>query len=70
MTLWQIMAPWTVALVVDFLISFSYTLAPRKPNVSGTDKAKKNFDNAHGLAGSNTDCGPKSWESLMTGRVW
>ena len=36
----------------------------------GTDKAKRNFDNAHGLAGSTTDCGPKSWESLMTDRVW
>ena len=37
---------------------------------NGTDNAKKNFDNAHGLASSDTDCGPKSWESLMTGRVW
>ena len=37
--LWQVMAPWTVVLLVDFIISFSYTLAPRKPKVSGTDKA-------------------------------
>jgi len=37
---------------------------------SGTDGAKRNFDNAHGLASADTDCGPKSWESLMTGRVW
>ena len=28
--LWAPMAPWTIGLVVDFLISFSYTLAPRK----------------------------------------
>ena len=37
---------------------------------NGTDGAKKDFDNAHGLASSNTDCGPKSWESLLTGKVW
>lgn len=37
---------------------------------NGTDGAKRNFDNAHGLASADTDCGPKSWESLMTGRVW
>ena len=38
---------------------------------NGTDKAKVNFDNAHGLTPSPpTDCGDKSWESLMTGRVW
>ncbi|GAA2600702.1 hypothetical protein GCM10010435_95120 [Winogradskya consettensis] len=28
--LWIVMAPWTVALAVDFLISFSYTVAPRR----------------------------------------
>jgi len=37
---------------------------------NGTDNAKRNFDNAHGLASADTDCGPKSWESLMTDRVW
>ena len=37
---------------------------------NGTDGAKKEFDNQHGLASSNTDCGPKSWESLLTGKVW
>jgi len=37
---------------------------------NGTDGAKSNFDHAHGLGGSDTSCGPKSWESLMTGRVW
>ena len=38
---------------------------------NGTEKAKTNFDNAHGLTPSPpTDCGDKSWESLMTGRVW
>jgi hypothetical protein len=37
----------------------------------GTDGAKARFDNDHGLAPSPpTDCGAKSWESLMTGRVW
>jgi hypothetical protein len=39
--LWQIMAPWTIALIVDFIVSFSYTLTPRKPNASGTGKVKK-----------------------------
>jgi N-acetylmuramoyl-L-alanine amidase len=37
---------------------------------NGTDGAKREFDNAHGLASADTDCGPKSWESLMTDRVW
>lgn len=38
---------------------------------SGTDDAKCRFDNDHGLTPSPpTDCGPKSWESLMTGRRW
>lgn len=27
---WAVMAPWGIGLVVDFVISFSYTLAPRK----------------------------------------
>lgn len=27
--LWQVMAPWTVVLVIDLVISFSYTVAPR-----------------------------------------
>lgn len=38
---------------------------------SGTENAKVAFDNAHGLTPSPpTDCGPKSWESLMTGKKW
>jgi len=38
---------------------------------SGTDGAKAKFDNEHGLTPSPpTDCGNKSWESLMTGRKW
>jgi len=38
---------------------------------SGTDGAKAKFDNEHGLKPSPpTDCGSKSWESLMTGRKW
>lgn len=37
---------------------------------SGTDGAKARFDSDHGLGGSDTSCGNKSWESLMTGRVW
>lgn len=38
---------------------------------SGTDGAKVSFDNDHGLGPSPpTDCGAKSWESLMTGKVW
>jgi len=36
-----------------------------------TEEAKVEFDNAHGLTPSPpTDCGPKSWESLLTGRRW
>jgi hypothetical protein len=31
--LWQVMVPWGIALVIDFVVSFSYTLAPRKPVV-------------------------------------
>ena len=37
---------------------------------NGTDGAKARFDADHGLGGSDTSCGPKSWESLLTGRVW
>lgn len=38
---------------------------------NGTDGAKSRFDNEHGLRPSPpTDCGPKSWESLITGKVW
>jgi hypothetical protein len=37
MPLWTVMVPWTIALVVDFIISFSYTLAPRKPKVSSAE---------------------------------
>jgi hypothetical protein len=37
----------------------------------GTDGAKQRFDVDHGLTPSPpTDCGAKSWESLITGRVW
>jgi hypothetical protein len=28
--LWAVMAPWAIVLVIDFVISFSYTLSPRK----------------------------------------
>lgn len=27
---WHVMAPWGIVLVIDFLISFSYTVAPRR----------------------------------------
>jgi hypothetical protein len=37
---------------------------------NGTDTAKANFDNAHGLGGSDTSCGAKSWQSLLNGMVW
>ena len=37
---------------------------------NGTDGAKGRFDSDHGLGTSDTSCGPKSWESLLTGRVW
>jgi peptidoglycan hydrolase-like protein with peptidoglycan-binding domain len=38
---------------------------------NGTDTAKAKFDNAHGLAPSPpTDCGAKSWESLLNGWKW
>ncbi|SDR85473.1 2TM domain-containing protein [Actinopolymorpha singaporensis] len=28
--LWSVMAPWGIVLAIDFVISFSYTIAPRK----------------------------------------
>jgi hypothetical protein len=31
--LWAVMGPWAIVLVVDFVISFSYTLAPRGAKV-------------------------------------
>ena len=38
---------------------------------NGTDSAKVKFDNARGLTPSPpTDCGAKSWESLISGRSW
>ena len=41
---------------------------------NGTDSAKLAFDKAHGLysssSPSDTSCGDKSWESLMTGKHW
>jgi LysM repeat protein len=37
---------------------------------SGTESAKARFDDAHGIGAGNTDCGPKSWESLLTGKKW
>ena len=38
---------------------------------NGTESAKVKFDNAHGLTPSPpSDCGAKSWESLLTGRKW
>lgn len=37
----------------------------------GTDAAKERFDHDHGLhTPGDTSCGPKSWESLITGRKW
>jgi hypothetical protein len=42
MPLWTVMVPWTIALVVDFIISFSYTLAPRKPKVSSAETRRNN----------------------------
>lgn len=32
--LWAVMAPWALILAIDFLISFSYTLAPRRTRES------------------------------------
>jgi LysM repeat protein len=37
---------------------------------NGTEGAKAKFDDAHGIGSGNTDCGPKSWESLLTGKKW
>jgi peptidoglycan hydrolase-like protein with peptidoglycan-binding domain len=37
---------------------------------NGTDNAKANFDRDHGLGGSDTSCGSKSWESLLGGTIW
>lgn len=38
---------------------------------NGTENAKVKFDNDYGLTPSPpTDCGSKSWESLLTGRHW
>jgi hypothetical protein len=28
--LWVVMAPWGIGVVIDFVVSFSYTLSPRK----------------------------------------
>ena len=28
--LWAVLWPWTIALIVDFVVSFSYSLPPRK----------------------------------------
>lgn len=28
--IWHVMAPWGIVLVIDFVISFSYTVAPRR----------------------------------------
>lgn len=36
----------------------------------GTDKAKARMDSDYGLGTTDTECGPKSWESLLSGRVW
>jgi len=27
--LWAVMAPWSVVLVIDFIVAFSYTVSPR-----------------------------------------
>lgn len=35
--LWSVMEPWSLVLVIDFVISFSYTLAPRKGPVATVD---------------------------------
>ena len=32
--LWPVLGPWTLVLLVDFVVSFSYTLAPRGERVS------------------------------------
>ena len=38
---------------------------------SGTEDAKVRFDKDHGLTPSPpSDCGDKSWESLLTGKKW
>lgn len=37
---------------------------------SGTDGAKSRFDASVGLGGSDTSCGPKSWQSLLNGNTW
>lgn len=37
---------------------------------TGTNNAKSNFDRAVNLGGSDTSCGPKSWESLLLGTIW
>jgi hypothetical protein len=38
---------------------------------TGTDAAKERFDRDHGLhTPGDTSCGPRSWESLLTGRTW
>ncbi|GIF06720.1 hypothetical protein [Actinoplanes siamensis] len=47
--LWRVMAPWTVVLVIDFIISFSYTIFPRAEKPS----------RPHDLPGSgNQNAGP------------
>ena len=37
---------------------------------NGTDSAKARFDSDHGLGGSDTSCGQKSWTSLLNGQSW
>lgn len=38
---------------------------------NGTDGAKQRFDKDYGLGGgSDTSCGPKSWQSLLNGTRW
>jgi hypothetical protein len=34
--LWSVMAPWAIVLIIDFVISFSYTLVPRAAKQSTT----------------------------------
>jgi len=37
---------------------------------SGTESSKQAFDSDHGLGSPDSSCGAKSWESLLTGKVW
>jgi hypothetical protein len=41
--LWAVMAPWGIGVVVDFFVSFSYTVAPRGEPAPGDDRREPRY---------------------------